>query len=105
MSHKSEQYLTNPRPRPLYQSWGSNTLTLHFQWFSCPLASHPVTLREHDFLQVGEVSKDIVHVALATTDSWGFPLSPTSVQNVLTATPNLSPDQFQSIISGLANTI
>ena len=27
------------------------------------------------------------------------------MQNVLTATPNLSPDQLQSIISGLANTI
>ena len=43
MSHKSKQYLTNPRPRLFYQSWGSNTLILHLQQFSCPLASHPVT--------------------------------------------------------------
>ena len=43
MSHKSEQYLTNPKSRLLYQSWGSNTLTLPLQWFSCPPASHPVT--------------------------------------------------------------
>ena len=34
--HKSEQYLTNPRPRLLYQSWGSNTSHSCLQWFSCP---------------------------------------------------------------------
>ena len=43
MSHESEQYLTNPKPRLLYQSWGSNTLTPPFQQFSCPHASCPVT--------------------------------------------------------------
>ena len=64
-----------------------------------------LSLREHNFHQVSEVTKDIACIALATTNSWGFPLSPTSVQNVLTATPNPSPDQFWSIISGLANTI
>ena len=44
ISHKSEQYLTNPRPRLLYQSWGLNAPTSCLQQFSCPLASHPVTL-------------------------------------------------------------
>ena len=44
-------------------------------------------------------------IAIATINSWGFPLSPTSVQNILAATPNPSPDQFWSIITGLANTI
>ena len=62
-------------------------------------------LGEHNFLQSGKVTEEIAHVALATTDSWGFPLSPTSVQNVLTAIPNPSPDQFWSIILWLANTI
>ena len=64
-----------------------------------------LSLGKHNSLQVGEVTESIAHIALATTDSWGFPLSPTSVQNVLTATPNPSPDQFQSIIAGLATTI
>ena len=44
MSHKFEQYLTNPKPRPFYQSWGSNALTPPLWWFSCPHASCPVTL-------------------------------------------------------------
>ena len=43
MSHKSKQYLTNPRPRLFYQSWGSNALILPPWQFSCPPASHPVT--------------------------------------------------------------
>ena len=64
-----------------------------------------LSLGTNDALQVGKVTKESVRIALATTDSWGFPLSPTSVQNVLTATPNLSPDQFRSIIAGLAATI
>ena len=64
-----------------------------------------LSLSEHDSLQVGKVTEDVACIALTTTDSWGFPLSPTSVQNVLAATPNLSPDQFQSIIAGLAATI
>ena len=44
MSHKSKQYLTNPKPRLLYQSWGSNAFTSCLQQFSCPLASHSVTV-------------------------------------------------------------
>ena len=43
MSHKSEQYLTNPRPRLFYQPWGSNALIPSPRQFSCPPASHPVT--------------------------------------------------------------
>ena len=64
-----------------------------------------LSLGDNNSLQVSKVTKDIAKIALTTIDSWGFPLPPTSVQNILTATPNLSPDQFQSIISGLANTI
>ena len=43
MSHESKQYLTNPKPRLLYQSWGSNALILLPWQFSCPPASRPVT--------------------------------------------------------------
>ena len=43
MSHKSKRYLTNPKSRLLYQSWGSSTLIPPLQWFSCPHASCPVT--------------------------------------------------------------
>ena len=64
-----------------------------------------LSLSADDALQVGKVTEEGARIALATTDSWGFPLSPTSVQNVLAATPNLSPDQFRSIITGLAATI
>ena len=46
-----------------------------------------------------------MHIALASTNSWGFPLSPTSVQIILAATPNPSLDQFWSIINGLTTTI
>ena len=63
-----------------------------------------LSLSMNNALRVGEVTKG-ARIALATTDSWGFPLSPTSVQNVLTATPNPSPDQFRSIIARLAGTI
>ena len=64
-----------------------------------------LSLGDNNSLWVGEVTEDVARIALTTTNSWGFPLSPTSVQNVLTATPNPSPDQFWSIINGLANTI
>ena len=64
-----------------------------------------LSLSANNALRVGKVTKEGARIALATTDSWGFPLSPTSVQNVLTATPNPSPDQFRSIIARLAGTI
>ena len=64
-----------------------------------------LSLGNHNSLQVCNITKEVAHIALTTTDSWGFPLSPTSVQNVLTATPNLSLDQFWSIINSLAATI
>ena len=54
---------------------------------------------------MGTVTEEGARIALTTTDSWGFPLSPTSVQNILAATPNLSLDQFRSIITGLTATI
>ena len=44
MSHSLNSILPIPRPRLFYQSWGSNALTLLPWRFSCPLASHPVTL-------------------------------------------------------------
>ena len=64
-----------------------------------------LSLRANDSLQVQDLTEEGARIAIATIDSWGFPLSPTSVQNVLAATPNPSPDQFRSIINGLANTI
>ena len=64
-----------------------------------------LSLRTNDSLQVRDLTEEGAKIAIATIDSWGFPLSPTSIQNVLTATPNPSPDQFRSIINGLANTI
>ena len=63
-----------------------------------------LSLGADDALRVGKVTEEGARIALATTDSWGFPLSPTSVQNILAATPNPSPDQFRSIIAGLTTT-
>ena len=64
-----------------------------------------LSLGANDSLQAQDLTEEGARIALATTDSWGFPLSPTSVQNILATTPNPSPDQFRSIINGLANTI
>ena len=64
-----------------------------------------LSLGANDSFKVGDLTEEGAKIAIATIDSWGFPLSPTSVQNVLAATPNLSPDQFRSIINGLTNTI
>ena len=64
-----------------------------------------LSLGANDSFQVCDLTEEGAKIAIATIDSWGFPLSPTSVQNVLTATPNLSPDQFRTIINGLTNTI
>ena len=64
-----------------------------------------LSLGTNDSLQVQDLTEEGARIAIATIDSWGFPLSPTSVQNILTTTPNPSPDQFRSIINGLANTI
>ena len=64
-----------------------------------------LSLRTNESFQCRDLTEEGVKIAIATIDSWGFPLSPTSVQNVLAATPNLTPDQFRSIINGLAATI
>ena len=64
-----------------------------------------LSLGADNSFQVRDLTEEGAKIAIATIDSWGFPLSPTSVQNILAATPNPSPDQFRSIISGLANTI
>ena len=64
-----------------------------------------LSLGANDSLQVQDLTEEGARIVLATTESWGFPLSPTSVQNILATTPNPSPDQFRSIINGLANTI
>ena len=64
-----------------------------------------LSLGANDSLQMRDLTEEGVKITIATINSWGFPLSPTSIQNVLTTTPNPSPDQFRSIINGLANTI
>ena len=64
-----------------------------------------LSLRTNDSFQCRDLTEDGAKIAIATIDLWGFPLSPTSVQNVLAATPNPTPDQFRSIINGLAATI
>ena len=64
-----------------------------------------LSLRANNSLQAQDLTEEGARIVLTTTDSWGFPLSPTSVQNVLATTPNLSLDQFRFIINGLANTI
>ena len=51
-----------------------------------------LSLGANDSLQVRDLTEEGAKIAIATIDSWGFPLSPTSVQNVLAATPNPSPD-------------
>ena len=64
-----------------------------------------LSLRTNDSFQCRNLTEEGAKIAIATIDSWGFPLSPTSVQNVLAATPNLTADQFRSIINGLTATI
>ena len=64
-----------------------------------------LSLGTNDSLQVWDLTEEGARIMIATINSWGFPLSPTSIQNVLTTTPNPSPDQFRSIINGLTNTI
>ena len=64
-----------------------------------------LSLGAGESFQCRDLTEEGAKIAIATIDSWGFPLSPTSVQNVLAATPNPTPDQFRSIINGLAATI
>ena len=64
-----------------------------------------LSLGTNDSFQCRDLTKEGAKIAIATIDSWGFPLSPTSIQNILTATPNPSADQYRSIINGLAATI
>ena len=64
-----------------------------------------LSLGTNDSFQCRDLTEEGAKIAIATIDSWGFLLSPTSIQNVLTATPNPTPDQYKSIINGLATTI
>ena len=64
-----------------------------------------LSLGTNESFQCRDLTKEGAKIAIAIIDSWGFPLSPTSVQNILAATPNPMPDQFRSIINGLAATI
>ena len=61
-----------------------------------------LSLGTNESFQCRDLTKDGAKIAITTVDSWGFPLSPTSVQNILAATPNPTPDQFRLIINGLA---
>ena len=60
-----------------------------------------LSLGTNDSFQCRDLTEEGAKIAIATIDSWGFPLSPTSIQNVLAATPNPTPDQFRLIINGL----
>ena len=64
-----------------------------------------LSLGTNDSFQCRDLTKEGAKIAIATIDSWGFPLSPTSIQNVLAATPNPTADQFRLIINRLAATI
>ena len=64
-----------------------------------------LSLGTNESFQCRDLTEEGAKIAIATIDLWGFPLSPTSVQNVLAATPNPTPEQFRSIINGLAATI
>ena len=64
-----------------------------------------LSLGTNESFQCRDLTEEGAKIAIATIDLWGFPLSPTSVQNVLAATPNPTPDQYRSIINGLAATI
>ena len=64
-----------------------------------------LSLGTNDSFQCRNLTEEGAKIAIATIDFWGFPLSPTSIQNILTATPNPSADQYRSIINGLAATI
>ena len=64
-----------------------------------------LSLGTDNSFQCRDLTEEGAKIAITTIDLWGFPLSPTSIQNVLAATPNPSPEQFRSIINGLATTI
>ena len=64
-----------------------------------------LSLRTNESFQCRDLTEEGAKIAITTIDLWGFPLSPTSVQNILAATPNPTPEQFRSIINGLAATI
>ena len=64
-----------------------------------------LSLGTNNSFQCRDLTEEGAKIAIATINSWGFPLSPTSVQNVLATTPNPTADQFKSIINGLAATI
>ena len=64
-----------------------------------------LSLGTNNSFQCRDLTEEGVKIAIATINPWGFPLSPTSVQNILAATPDPTPDQFRSIINGLAATI
>ena len=64
-----------------------------------------LSLGANNSFQVHDLIEEGAKITITTIDSWGFPLSPTSIQNILAATPNPSPDQFRTIINRLANTI
>ena len=64
MSHKSKQYLTNPKPRLLYQSWGSDALIPPSRQFSCPPASCPVTfIEQYDYTPMANLWTTSLHEA------------------------------------------
>ena len=64
-----------------------------------------LSLGTNESFQCRDLTEEGAKIAITTIDLWGFPLSPTSVQNILAATPNPTPDQFRSIINGLSATI
>ena len=64
-----------------------------------------LSLGTNESFQCRDLTEEGAKIAITTVDSWGFPLSPTSIQNVLAATPNPTPNQFRSIINGLTATI
>ena len=64
-----------------------------------------LSLGTNESFQCRDLTEDGAKIAIATIDSWGFLLSPTSIQNVLAATPNPTPEQFRLIINGLATMI
>ena len=64
-----------------------------------------LSLGINDSFQCWDLTKEGAKIAIATIDLWGFPLSPTSIQNILATTPNPTADQYRSIINGLTATI
>src|SRR5580692_3853604 len=98
MSSGTPSILASPAPLPI---------PIHLSSLGPSLNQFPghLSLIEDNSLWVTNPDKALADTALQTVDSWGFPLSPQSAENIIKATPFISGSQLLTIIKGLLTTI